>query len=119
MKNIISSVAILASALLFNCQGKTGDPGPIGATGAAGANGAAGTAGATGATGPDALAPFVNGAFSGTITGTRADGVTPINETFSYTYDPGYYSLNGSAGQVQTITLFREQSLLGNPNNVQ
>jgi hypothetical protein len=114
MKNIIPSLVILVSAMLFNCQGKTGDPGPIGAPGAAGSNGANG---ANGAAGPDATAPYVNGALSGNITGTRADGTTPINETFSYTYDPGYYTLSANVGQVQTVSLLRYQSLLSTANS--
>ncbi len=38
--------------------------------------------------------------------------ITPINKTFSYTYDPGTTSLSAPLGGVQSIILNRFESLL-------
>lgn len=98
------------AAILCGCEGKQGDPGPAGT---AGATGAAGAVGPTGATGPDPLARFANGSFSGTITGTRKDGTTPISETFSYTYGPNVEGFYTPVGGAQQLFLNRNLDIFG------
>lgn len=75
------SVALgLTAIVLFSCKGKDGDPGPQGDAGAAGAAGAKGQPGGT------AVLLTKGGFVKGTLTGFRADGVTPLNETFNFEY---------------------------------
>lgn len=86
------SVALgLSAILLFSCKGKDGDPGPQGEAGTPGVTGTRGQAG-----GPAVL--LSKGGFvKGTITGFRADGVTPINESFNFEYQDEEYKLYNSA----------------------
>jgi hypothetical protein len=73
-------LAVIASLALVSCEG---DQGPTGPQGPAGAKGDAGPTGATGAQGDPALKK--TGSISGTIKGTRQDGVA-FNESFNYEY---------------------------------
>jgi hypothetical protein len=73
------SVALgLSAVVLFSCQGKDGDPGP---------QGDAGVAGAQGQPGSRPNGRIKDGFVKGTITGFRADGVTPLNETFAFEFN--------------------------------
>jgi hypothetical protein len=100
MKNFEKvTFAILVIVSLLSCQGKKGDTGPTGA------------AGAIGATGPDAQAPFINGSFSGTVTGTRKDG-TAINESFSFPYAVSIEGFSTPVAGIQALTLRRQQSAI-------
>ncbi len=73
------SVALgLSAIVLFSCKGKDGDPGPQGDPGVAGLQGQPGSR-------PTSV--FKEGFVKGTITGFRADGVTPLNETFAYEFN--------------------------------
>lgn len=75
------SVALgLSAVVLFSCRGKDGDPGPQGDAGAAG------TTGAKGQPGGSAVLYTKSGFVRGTLSGLRADGVTPINESFDYQF---------------------------------
>ena len=72
------SVALgLSGVVLFSCGGKDGDPGP---------QGDAGVAGVQGQPGSRPSNRIKDGFVRGTITGFRADGVTPLNETFAFEF---------------------------------
>jgi len=102
MKNFEKvTFAILVIVSLLSCQGKQGDPGPAGATGA------------TGATGSDPTSAFLNGSFSGTVTGTRKDG-TAINESFSFPYALSNEGFTTLLPDLQSLTLARQQRASGN-----
>jgi hypothetical protein len=98
MKNA-KQVMLMATiiALLLGCQGKQGDPGPTGATGPAGT---------------DLTSTSVNGSFSGTITGTRKDGMA-LNENFSFTYAPNTEGFSATVGGIQSLNLYRYGTLFG------
>jgi hypothetical protein len=108
------SVALgLSAILLFSCKGKDGDPGP---------QGDAGTPGVTGPQGqPGSRASNLakSGFVKGTITGFRADGVTPLNETFDYQYQYLRYKLSTTCVRetespgIYEFTVERADSLTG------
>jgi hypothetical protein len=86
------SIALgLSAIVLFSCKGKDGDPGPQGDAGTMGA------AGAKGQPGSPASYWRKGGFVKGTITGLRADGLTPIEETFNYEYTDGFLDLDFDA----------------------
>jgi hypothetical protein len=88
MKRELSLTLIVFILFLMGCQ--KGDPGPAGATG------------------PDANEKYINGAFTGTITGTKKDG-SPLKESFNY-----QYASNGVEGYTKsspsTMYLYRAES---------
>ena len=103
----------LSAVLLCSCKGKDGDPGP---------QGDAGTPGVTGPQGqPGSLASHLtkSGFVKGTITGFRADGVTPLNETFDYQYQFLPYKLSTTCVRetespgIYEFTVERGDSLTG------
>ncbi len=108
------SVALgLSAIVLFSCQGKDGDPGP---------QGEAGTPGVTGPQGqPGNRASYraKSGFVKGTITGFRADGVTPLNETFDYQYQFLPYKISSTCVRetespgIYEFTVERSDSLAG------
>ena len=65
MKKRLSLILIAFTLLLIGCQ--KGDPGPAGATAL------------------DANQQYINGAFTGTVIGTKKDG-SPLKEAFNYQY---------------------------------
>lgn len=99
MKREPSLIVILFIAILIGCQ--KGDPGP---TGPAGADGATGATGPTGPAGADPSQAYINGAFAGTVTGTKKDG-TALNEAFNYTYSYGLEAFEPSS--TSTLNLHR------------
>src|SRR6478609_5514518 len=102
MKREPSLIVILFIAILIGCQ--KGDPGP---TGPAGADGATGAVGDTGPAGPDAYQKYINGAFAGTVTGTKKDG-SPLKESFNYQYATAVEGLTQSPPAL--LNLFREEN---------
>ncbi|MBD0257166.1 MAG: collagen-like protein [Cytophagales bacterium] len=108
------SVALgLSAVVLFSCQGKDGDPGP---------RGDAGTPGVTGPQGqPGNRASNLtkSGFVKGTITGFRADGVTPLNETFNFEYQYLNYRISTTSVRetespgIYEFTVERGDSLTG------
>ena len=102
-RNYNSVLAMLIAGLFFiSCEGEEGPPGPQGNQGDQGEQGPQGDPGADGA---DGSTPYViDGFIKGTLTGTRRDGTTPINESFDFQakYDTegfkdeggGFYSLS-------------------------
>jgi len=102
MKRELSLTLILFISILIGCQ--KGDPGPAGPTGAAGATGATG---ATGPVGPDANQKYINGAFTGTVTGTKKDG-SPLKESFNYQYATGVEGYTKSSPS--TLYLYRTEN---------
>ena len=93
-------IAVLGIAII-SCEGEDGEPGPIGPQGEQGPTGEQGEQGSQGDQGPqgeqgeagqdaDLEAPFKVGAVTGTVTGTRSDGLTPINHTFEFTIGPEF-----------------------------
>ncbi len=105
----------LSTIMLFSCKGKDGEPGPQGDAGQAGVQGQPGAR-------PDSRTR--QGFITGTLTGFRQDGVTPLNETFRYEFreanDLNYFNAIREAGQpgVYNISVQRGDSLGDNRFNL-
>ncbi len=102
-------IAVLGIAII-SCEGEEGEPGPVGPQGEQGPAGEQGSQGEQGDQGPqgeqgaqgdqgpqgeagqdaDLEASITVEPVTGTVTGTRSDGSTPINHTFEFTVGPEF-----------------------------